>query len=197
MNYHPEFSYDSDGNERSTVSHGALRMDMPFPQLVAELYAVLRGPHTAPEERIRQAEAILSAFPRLQSEDDRRLDRAENGCVERGGLAPWQIRRVKEYVEQGLAERLTGADLAKRVKLSEHHFCRAFRISLRQTPHTYVIARRVERARHMMMSCERTIGQIAIECGFSDQAHFNRCFRKLIGTSPGAWRRAITAKASA
>jgi transcriptional regulator GlxA family with amidase domain len=196
MNYRREFSYDSDANERSTESHGAHRMDTPFPQLVADLYAVLRGPQTTPEERIRQAEAILSAFPGLQSEDDRRLDRTENECVERGGLAPWQIRRVKEYVEQGLAERLTGADLARRVKLSEHHFCRAFRISLRQTPHTYVIGRRIERARQMMMSCEWTIGQIAVECGFSDQAHFNRCFRKLIGTSPGVWRRAITAKAS-
>jgi transcriptional regulator GlxA family with amidase domain len=84
---------------------------------------------------------------------------------------------------------LTGKDLARRVRLSEHHFCRAFRVSLHQTPHTYVVGRRIARACDLMVTCHLSIGQIATECGFADQAHLNRCFRKMMGSSPGAWRR--------
>jgi AraC-like DNA-binding protein len=177
-------------NVRTPVSSRCDPLERTFPRLVSELHAVLRGSQTTAEERIRQAQAILSALLAPLDEYDRLGGSAISCYMEPGGLAPWQIRRIKEYVEQQLAERLTGADLAKRVNLSEHHFCRAFRISLRQTPHTYVVGRRVERACEMMLSSSWTIGQIAIECGFADQAHLNRCFRKLMGASPGAWRRA-------
>jgi transcriptional regulator GlxA family with amidase domain len=166
--------------------------DAPLPRLVSTLHAVLRDPQVTAEERVRQAQAILRAIPRRHAASGANDPVGADGRtgIERGGLAPWQVRCVKEYVEHELAERLTGAELARRVRLSEHHFCRAFRISLRQTPRTYIVGRRVQRAREMMMSGESTIGQIALECGFADQAHFNRCFRKLFGTSPGVWRRA-------
>jgi AraC-like DNA-binding protein len=179
-------------NEKPRLPGIVDRTNEPPPRFLTELNAVFRDAHTTAEERLRRAEAILRALPRalpgLPERSDP-VDRTGRSSIQRGGLAPWQVRRVKEYIEAGLAERLTGADLAKRVELSEHHFCRAFRVSLRQTPRNYVIGRRVERACDLMMSSAWSIGQIAIECGFADQAHFNRCFRKLLGTSPGVWRR--------
>jgi AraC family transcriptional regulator len=176
-------------NERSRLDRPACEIDERLPRAISELHAILLDRETTAEERLRQAQAILGKFPELR---ERSNPVGQNGgtYMERGGLSPWQIRRVKEYIDQGLAGRLTGADLARRVKLSEHHFCRAFRVSLRQTPHAYVIGRRLERACDMMISNTCTIGQIATECGFADQAHLNRCFRKLLGTSPGVWRRA-------
>jgi AraC-like DNA-binding protein len=161
-----------------------------IPRLIYELRAVLRHPHATAEDRIQQAKALLNALPGNYGESGAQVAAATRRSPERGGLAPWQVRCVKEYIEEALANRLTGADLATRVRLSEHHFYRAFRVSLKQTPRTYLVQRRIARACHMMRSSNWRIGQIAMECGFADQAHFNRCFRKLFGTSPGAWRRA-------
>jgi AraC family transcriptional regulator len=165
-------------------------IDEPMPRLVSELRAVLRRPHTTAEERIQQARAILSALPGVHHETFDAIQPVARKRMERGGLAPWQVRCLKEYIEQRLAGHLTGAELAGRVGLSEHHFCRAFRVSIGHAPHAYVVRRRVERACHMMLSSKWTIGHIASECGFADQAHLNRCFRSLMGTSPGVWRRA-------
>ena len=111
----------------------------------------------------------------------------------RGGLAPWQIRRVSTYIEMHL-DRPTGtADLAGLVRLSVFHFCRAFRASFNESPHTYVMRRRIERAQGMMLQTSSSLAQIAIECGLADQAHLNKSFRRFVGESPGAWRRARAA----
>jgi AraC-like DNA-binding protein len=53
----------------------------------------------------------------------------------------------------------------------------------------YVAARRVERAKLMMAGTRERLTDIALACGFADQSHLNRCFRRVVGTSPGLWRR--------
>lgn len=108
----------------------------------------------------------------------------------RGGLAPWQIRKVASHVESHLDSKLGTADLADLVQLSVFHFCRAFRESLNESPHTYIMRRRIERAQGMMLQTPLSLAQIAIECGLADQAHLNKSFRRFVGQSPGAWRRA-------
>jgi AraC-like DNA-binding protein len=108
----------------------------------------------------------------------------------RGGLAPWQARKLTTYVEMHLDASIVTADLAALAKLSTFHFCRAFRASFNESPHTYVMRRRVERAQGLMLHSDASLGKIAIDCGFADQAHFNKSFRRIVGESPGAWRRA-------
>lgn len=108
----------------------------------------------------------------------------------RGGLAPWQLRRVTAHIENHLDGRVTTLDLATVAKVSTYHFTRAFRQSLSETPHEYVMRRRVERAQGLMLTTNTALGRIAIDCGFADQAHFNKLFRRFAGESPGAWRRA-------
>lgn len=108
----------------------------------------------------------------------------------RGGLAPWQIRKVASHVESHLESKIGTADLADLVQLSVFHFCRAFRASLDESPHNYVMRRRIERAQGMMLQTPLSLAQIAIECGLADQAHLNKSFRRFVGESPGAWRRA-------
>jgi AraC family transcriptional regulator len=111
----------------------------------------------------------------------------------RGGLAPWQIRRVSTYIDSHLHLSIGTRDLARLVQLSVFHFSRAFRVSFDESPHTYVMRRRIERAQGMMLQTDSSLAQIAIECGLADQAHFNKSFRRFVGQSPGAWRRARTA----
>jgi AraC-like DNA-binding protein len=53
----------------------------------------------------------------------------------------------------------------------------------------FVAVRRVERAKLMMASTEQRLADIALACGFADQSHLNRCFRRIVGVSPGLWRR--------
>lgn len=108
----------------------------------------------------------------------------------RGGLAPWQIRRVKTHIEANLDAAIRVKELAKLVKLSSFHFCRAFRDSFGDSPHGYVMRRRVERAQGLMLTTNASLGQIAADCGLADQAHFNKLFRRFVGESPGMWRRA-------
>jgi AraC-like DNA-binding protein len=108
----------------------------------------------------------------------------------RGELAPWQVRQVDRYIESHLEVPLQIRDLAALVRLSPSHFCRAFRSSFDASPHSYVMRRRVERAQGLLLATNAPLAQIAVECGMADQAHFNRLFRRFVGNTPGAWRRA-------
>jgi AraC family transcriptional regulator len=107
----------------------------------------------------------------------------------RGGLAPWQKRKVQNYIEDGLEGPLLVEDLAKLVSLSTSYFCRAFKETFGAPPHSYVIKMRVERARALMLTTSEGLSQIAVACGLVDQAHLCKCFRQTMGTTPGAWRR--------
>ena len=113
----------------------------------------------------------------------------------RGGLAPWQARVLKTHIETHLDVSLRTKELAKLVQLSSFHFCRVFRVSFGNSPHGYVTRRRIERAQGLILATKMPLGQIAVDCGFADQAHFTKLFRRLTGESPGEWRR-VRAEAS-
>lgn len=106
-----------------------------------------------------------------------------------GGLARRQARQVLEYIEAHLGSPIEIREIAKLVALSKSHFSRAFKRSVGFSPRAYVSARRVERAKLMMRSTRERLSDIALVCGFSDQSHLNRHFRRIVGTSPGLWRR--------
>ncbi|TWB45920.1 helix-turn-helix transcriptional regulator [Nitrospirillum pindoramense] len=108
----------------------------------------------------------------------------------RGGLAPWQARRVTALIERRLDGTLCNEDLAVEAKLSTSHFCTAFRQTFGMSPHAFIISRRVERAKALMLDTDDALAEIADACGFADQAHFSRLFRQITGSSPASWRRA-------
>lgn len=105
------------------------------------------------------------------------------------GLATWQAGRTLAYIEANLASKMEIDDLAHVVALSKSHFSRAFRRSVGLPPMKYVVVRRVERAKTMIKSTREPLAEIALACGFADQAHLNRRFRDVVGVSPGRWRR--------
>lgn len=103
---------------------------------------------------------------------------------------PWQIRKVTSHVEAHLDRPIRNEDLATIVRLTPSHFGRAFRNSFGEPPHEYVIRRRVEHAQGLMLSTDAPLSEIALDCGLADQSHLTRLFRRMVGESPRAWRRA-------
>jgi AraC family transcriptional regulator len=113
---------------------------------------------------------------------------AERSCL-RGGLAPWQAKRLRSHIEDNLDARIRATDLADLVQLSGSHFFRAFRKTFGEAPLSYIKKRRIRRAQQLMLTSRLRLSQVALECGMCDQAHLSRTFRRIVGTNPNAWRR--------
>src|SRR5262249_59920015 len=80
-------------------------------------------------------------------------------------------------------------ELADQVSLSVSYFCRAFKETFGDTPHEYIIHARLAHAQRLMLATSEPLSQVALACGFADQAHFCKLFRRGTGETPGAWRR--------
>lgn len=118
-------------------------------------------------------------------------DAAEHGHPTHGkGLAPWQVKKVATYIQQELEQSIRVEELAEIARLSCSHFSRAFRENFGCTPQKFIVDQRVTRARQLMITTDMQLCDIALACGFSDQAHLTRVFRARTGSTPGAWRRA-------
>jgi transcriptional regulator GlxA family with amidase domain len=167
------------------------RLQIAVEELFKAVNNVLQDERESAEECVRRASAILRIdLPRAISAVAAPLSSAAPPRSIRGGLAPWQVRRVTTHVETNLDAAITTKELAALARLSLFHFCRAFRDSFGESPHGYVTRRRVERAQGLILTTNTSLGQIAADCGFTDQAHLSRLFRRIVGESPGAWRRA-------
>ena len=112
------------------------------------------------------------------------------GATYKGGLGPRARRRVQDLIEAKLADPLHLADLAREAGQSEFHFARAFKTSLGITPHEYLNRRRIEKARQLIARGD-SLAEVALACGFSNQSHLNRQFRRLVGMSPGRYRKLL------
>jgi AraC-like DNA-binding protein len=106
-----------------------------------------------------------------------------------GRLTAWQLRRTIDYMIAHLEGDPTIAQLAEQCGLSAGYFARAFRRTTGVTPHQWLMRRRVERARELLLHGGLDLAGIAAACGFVDQSHFTRVFARLEGDSPGRWRR--------
>lgn len=107
----------------------------------------------------------------------------------RGGLAPWQKRKVERYLKDNLDRPIRVEELAKLVSLSTGHFCRVYKGAFGWTPHAHIIQLRVELSQRLMLSTEEPLSQIALACGMADQSHLSKHFQRGVGESPSAWRR--------
>ena len=114
-----------------------------------------------------------------------------------GKLSPRGIDRVIDYVEAHLDADLTLRALADVASMSVYHFARRFKETVGISPHAYVMARRVERARDMLTYSNEPLARVADACGFSSQVHFTTAFRKHAGVAPGQFRKQAGARPKA
>jgi AraC family transcriptional regulator len=111
-----------------------------------------------------------------------------------GGLTSWQVRRASEFIDANLAGDISLADVARECQLSVAQFARSFRRSTGRPPHRYLTERRVERAQNLLLHSDLPLAEVAVRCGFADQSHFTKVFRRLVGVSPGSLRGATRSK---
>jgi AraC family transcriptional regulator len=130
--------------------------------------------------------SLVTASSILQLEIER-----SSGAIgsARGGLAAWQILRVRAYIDGNLHRTIHIQDLSAVARRSPAHFSRKFKLAVGKSPHAYVVGRRLERACYLMMTSAEPLSEIAVSVGFSDQAHLCRLFRQAFGQSPASWRR--------
>jgi AraC family transcriptional regulator len=161
------------------------------PQTHERIEHLLSKATSAIECDVPEARALLAEAVSLLRDARGRVaeDEAAN-VVQRGGLAAWQARRAASHIDLHLDRTIPVAELAALVRLSRTHFSAAFHGSFGRPPHTYVLERRVARAKQLMLETDLPLSQIACECGLCDQAHLSRLFRRFVGESPLLWRRA-------
>jgi AraC family transcriptional regulator len=108
----------------------------------------------------------------------------------RGRLIAWQVRKVRDYIDSHISAPVLVADLCALIQRSEAHFSRSFKRTFGESPHAYLVRRRVELAARYMLTTDASLSDIALRCGFTDQAHLCKHFRQTVGETPAAWRRA-------
>jgi AraC family transcriptional regulator len=104
-------------------------------------------------------------------------------------LLAWQAHKVHDYIDRHITGPVLVADLCALVHRSEAHFSRSFKRTFGESPHSFVIRRRVELAARYMLTTDAPLSDIALRCGFADQAHLCKNFRQAVGQTPAAWRR--------
>jgi AraC family transcriptional regulator len=109
--------------------------------------------------------------------------------IPRGGFLAWQSRRLAAHVDANLTGRIVIKDLAASLDMSVGYFCRAFRRTFGMPARMWIRYRRIELAQGLMLTTGAPLSDIALSCGMSDQSHFTRSFRRIVGETPFSWRR--------
>jgi AraC family transcriptional regulator len=174
-------------NRQANATNPVAAVGLPLHYLAKGLVKLVETARRELDSDREAAKAsLVTASHILQAEIERRS--GANGSA-RGGLAAWQIVRVRAYIDSNLHRTIHTRDLSAVARRSPAHFSRKFKLAVGESPHAYVVRRRLERACHLMITSAASLSEIALRVGFSDQAHLCRLFRQAFGRSPASWRR--------
>jgi AraC family transcriptional regulator len=95
---------------------------------------------------------------------------------------------VIDYIQAHLNDPLSLASMAAQIDMSRCHFATQFKQATGVTPHQYVSEQRVENAKRLLRSDQLSIAEIALMCGFANQSHLNKVFKKYVGTTPKVYQ---------
>ena len=123
---------------------------------VVELLETAKGELERDREAAKASLATASSI--LQSEIERRSRKGARP----GALAAWQIARVRAFIDENLHRTIRAQDLSAVAQLSTAHFSRSFKQAVGEPPHAYVVGRRLERARHLMITSSASLKEIAV-----------------------------------
>jgi AraC family transcriptional regulator len=117
--------------------------------------------------------------------------------VHKGGLPPFRLKRVLDYIADNLETNISLSELAEIAGMSPHYFSSLFKQSTGRAPHNYVLLRRIERAKQQLRDPKRSVIEAGLDAGFENASHFARVFRKLEGTTPSRFRSNYVVKQTA
>lgn len=176
--------------ERAVLRHQVVPADEVLRPLAQALYADLSQRHP---DGTRASERLAMALV------GRLLLREHHHAA---GAARLGLDRVRDYIDQHLAEELTLEDLARVAGMSLFHFCRVFRDANGITPHRYILARRIDQAKRLLWTGEpmgegkrrsapMSMTDVALACGFASPSHFATQFKRHTGRTPLQWQREL------
>ena len=179
-----EFADENDGCRCETLTWPFGKPDPGLRNLASCLAPVLQTPVSASELYVDHLVFAAHAY----------IARTYGGIkpapsITRGGLAPWQLKRATEILRANLDGQIALSGVARECKLSVSHFVRAFKQTVGEPPYRWLLQQRIALARELLLHSGLPMVEIALKCGFADQACFIRAFRKLLATTPGEWRR--------
>ena len=175
-----EFGYASLGAFRPAL----LKEDLVLAQLTRNILPSIGRTPSVGTLGLDQLQLVLAAHL-LQRYGEMR----PRPLVARGGLAPWQKQHATDLLREHLDGSLRLADLAAECELSVSHFARSFKASFGMPSHRWLTRLRIERAKDLLRNSRESLVQIALRSGFGDQPTFTRTFQRVVGVSPGRWRR--------
>ncbi|MCX5495713.1 AraC family transcriptional regulator [Kaistia dalseonensis] len=165
-----------------------IKPDATLEQLAASL---LRAKQAEPASSELYANAIGATLAaRIAEESPLRAEGARRPC---GTLSKWRLKRAIEYIDAHLGETITLAEMAEAARLTRMHFAAQFRASTGLPPHAFLLRRRIDRAKQLLLDDRETIVGVALTVGFQTQAHFTTVFKRFVGDTPYQWRRAQAA----
>jgi AraC family transcriptional regulator len=179
-----EFADENDGCRCDGLSWTFGKVDPGLRNLGSCLLPVLDRPELASELYVDHLVFAAQAY----------IARTYGGIkiapsIVRGGLAPWQFQRATDMLKANLDGQIALSQVARECKLSVSHFVRAFKQTIGQPPYRWLLQQRIDVAKELLLHSGLPMVEIALKCGFADQACFIRAFRKLLDTTPGEWRR--------
>jgi AraC family transcriptional regulator len=179
-----EFADENDGCRRDTLTWPVGKVDPRLKSLALCLLPVLERPELSSELYVDHLVFAAQAY----------IARTYGGIkiapsIVRGGLAPWQLHRATEMLKANLDGQIALSQVARECKLSVSHFVRAFKQTVGEPPYRWLLQQRIDAAKELLLHSDLPMVEIALKCGFADQACFIRAFRKLLDTTPGEWRR--------
>jgi len=185
----------------------------PMPDMLAEISCELKNNYGGSDERVpwfadavvqdtEMALKLKQLFTLLEHSDNQleresfylktilelmfRHGRQKNTLLALG-KEPNAVRRVREYIDENFAQNISIKTLANLVHLSPFYLTRLFQKSVGLPPHAYQIQKRLFKAKRLI-TLGIKLSDVALDCGFSDQSHLNRHFKKSYFVTPGAFQ---------
>lgn len=157
-------------------SRGAIR-NFQLETTIRDLMAEIKDPR-------HMSESYAECLVRMITIQLARMLQSEKDLVSAHHMSPAKLRRVLDYVDSHLVDRISLPDLAREAGMSVRHFCRCFQTQTGRTPHRYILHARIQRAKVLMECSDAKLAQIAFEVGFKTHAHFCHVFRRVTGETP-------------